>query len=57
MAELYDPLTMPKDLLDAHKRLDKAVDLCYRSQPFVNELARLEFLFDLYEKYTSMFGR
>lgn len=57
LAELYDPLTMPKDLLDAHKRLDKAVDLCYRSQPFVNELARLEFLFDLYEKYTSMFGK
>ncbi len=57
LADLYDPLTMPKDLLDAHKRLDKAVDLCYRSQPFVNELARLEFLFDLYERYTSMFGR
>ena len=56
LADLYDPLTMPKDLLDAHKRLDKAVDLCYRPQPFVNELARLEFLFDLYERYTSLFG-
>lgn len=56
LADLYDPLTMPKDLLDAHKKLDRAVDLCYRPQPFVNELARLEFLFELYEKYTSIFG-
>ncbi|HEY5536477.1 MAG TPA: type IIL restriction-modification enzyme MmeI [Ignavibacteria bacterium] len=35
-----------------HKHLDKAVDLCYRPQPFPTELSRLEFLFDLYKKYT-----
>lgn len=34
LADLYDPLFMPKDLLDAHKRLDKAVDRCYRREPF-----------------------
>ena len=56
LADLYDPLTMPKPLLDAHKKLDRAVDLCYRGQPFTTELNRLEFLFDLYEKYTSLFG-
>ncbi len=53
LADLYDPLTMPADLLKAHKQLDKAVDLCYRSQPFSNESSRLEFLFDLYKKYTD----
>ena len=47
LADLYDPLTMPPDLIKAHQNLDKAVDLCYRSQPFVNELNRIEFLFNL----------
>jgi hypothetical protein len=40
LADLYDPLTMPPDLVKAHQQLDKAVDLCYRPQPFVNELSR-----------------
>jgi hypothetical protein len=53
LADLYDPLTMPPALVKAHQELDKAVDLCYRSQPFPNETKRIEFLFDLYEKYTS----
>jgi hypothetical protein len=57
LADLYDPVTMPPDLVKAHQALDKAVDLCYRSQPFVNELGRIEFLFGLYEQYTApMFG-
>ncbi len=56
-ADLYDPLTMPPDLVKAHQALDKAVDLCYRSQPFTSELNRIEFLFGLYEQYTApMFG-
>jgi hypothetical protein len=38
--------------------LDKAVDLCYRPQPFINETKRIEFLFELYDKITSgMFGK
>ena len=53
LADLYDPLTMPSDLTKAHQNLDKAVDLCYRSQPFVNELNRIEFLFNLYENLTA----
>jgi len=53
LADLYDPLSMPKKLINAHNKLDKAVDLCYRPQPFPNELSRLEFLFDLYKKYTE----
>jgi hypothetical protein len=53
LADLYDPLTMPPALVKAHQELDKAVDLCYRPQPFPNETKRIEYLFDLYEKYTS----
>ena len=32
---------------------DKAVDLCYRPQAFVNETKRIEFLFELYDKIES----
>ncbi len=53
LADLYDPLTMPPALVKAHNELDKAVDLAYRSQPFINETKRIEFLFELYEKYTK----
>jgi hypothetical protein len=58
LADLYDPNTMPPVLVKAHQALDKAVDLCYRPQPFINETKRIEFLFELYDKYTSgMFGK
>ncbi|MCX6293307.1 MAG: hypothetical protein NT127_03285, partial [Sphingobacteriales bacterium] len=53
LADLYDPLTMPAILLKAHNELDKAVDLAYRQQPFTSEAKRMEFLFELYEKYTA----
>jgi hypothetical protein len=53
LADLYDPNTMPPVLVKAHQQLDKAVDLCYRSQPFTSEAKRIEYLFELYEKYTG----
>ena len=53
LADLYDPNTMPPVLVKAHQALDKAVDICYRPQPFINETKRIEFLFELYDKYTS----
>ncbi len=53
LADLYDPLTMPPALVKAHNELDKAVDLAYRPQPFTSEANRMEFLFELYEKYTA----
>lgn len=53
LADLYDPNTMPPLLVKAHQQLDKAVDLCYRPQPFPNETKRIEFLFELYDKYTA----
>lgn len=51
--DLYDPNTMPRDLLDAHRDVDVAVDACYGSRRFGTDLERLEFLFDLYREYTG----
>jgi hypothetical protein len=51
LADLYDPDAMPKQLLDAHRTLDTAVDLCYRPAAFKTELERLRFLFDSYRTY------
>ncbi len=53
LADLYDPVAMPKDLTDAHKEIDDAVDQCYRKEKFTTELNRLEYLFELYKKYTQ----
>ena len=53
LADLYDSLTMPTSLVKAHNELDKAVDLAYRPQSFASEAKRMEFLFELYEKYTA----
>ena len=53
LSELYDPISMPPTLVKAHNELDKAVDLAYRPQPFDSEARRMEFLFELYEKYTA----
>jgi hypothetical protein len=50
LADLYDPLAMPHALVKAHAQLDRAVDLCYRPQPFENDRQRVEYLFALYEK-------
>jgi hypothetical protein len=53
LADLYDALTMPPDLVKAHQALDKAVDQCYRPQAFLNELSRIEYLFGLYEQLNA----
>ena len=50
LAELYDPETMPKDLREAHHKLDLIVDSCYRERPFNDENERLELLLKLYDK-------
>lgn len=50
MAQLYNPTTMPKGLLQAHQELDIAIEQCYRLQPFKNDTERLEYLFKQYEE-------
>ena len=49
LSNLYDPNLTPADLVKAHEALDRAVDACYRKQPFVSEMDRVQFLFRLYE--------
>jgi hypothetical protein len=53
LADLYDPLAMPKALRDAHRDLDRAVEKCYRAAPFTSERHRVEYLFDLYQKLVT----
>ena len=53
LADLYDPLSMPPRLVRAHAALDRAVDRCYRPEPFASERHRVEFLFALYERLTA----
>jgi hypothetical protein len=53
LAELYDPISMPAKLVKAHALLDRAVDRCYRRQPFTTERQRVEYLFALYEKLAT----
>jgi hypothetical protein len=53
LASLYDALTMPPDMVRAHAELDKAVDSAYRATPFSTDASRMEYLFDLYEKYSA----
>ena len=53
LADLYDPLTMPKALIDAHNKLDLEVDKAYgvKKNELKNESERIKFLFKMYEKY------
>ncbi|MEB4859750.1 class I SAM-dependent DNA methyltransferase [Priestia megaterium] len=54
LADLYNPLFMPIDLLRAHKKLDKAVDKCYKTRKDLNsDLKRLNLLFELYSEITG----
>ncbi len=51
LADLYNPLTMPPDLVKAHNELNKVDDSAYSNQTFISDAKRMEFLFELYEKY------
>ena len=57
LADLYDPLSMPPELLKAHRENDKAVDAAYGVQGFGTEAERTGFLFQLYLKVTSGSGQ
>lgn len=53
LSDLYDPIAMPKQLRDAHTKLDRVVDKCYRGSPFTSDRQRVEYLFGLYELLAS----
>ncbi len=58
LADLYDPLTMPPALLKAHQKLDTAVDAAYQpsggKKAYVSDAERVAFLFELYQRITSL---
>lgn len=49
LADLYDPVSMPPKLAKAHEQLDRAMERCYRKEPFTTNRQRVEYLFALYE--------
>ncbi len=51
LADLYNPLTMPAELLKAHQKLDREVEKAYGG-PFDDDSARIAFLFKLYKEMT-----
>ncbi|MEI7911425.1 MAG: DNA methyltransferase [Verrucomicrobiota bacterium] len=53
LADLYDPISMPPKLAKAHEQLDRAVEKCYRKDPFTSDRQRVEFLFALYETLSA----
>ncbi len=54
LADLYDPLTMPANLLKAHQVLDKAVDAAYAYKGANTDAARVAFLFERYQQLNSL---
>jgi hypothetical protein len=54
LADLYDPLTMPRELTKAHQELDRTVDAAYGKKDFKSDAERVAFLFELYRQYTSL---
>ncbi|MGB7542862.1 MAG: DNA methyltransferase [Burkholderiales bacterium] len=54
LAALYNPETMPPALVKAHQALDRIVDAAYRKKNFASDAERVAFLFELYQRYTSL---
>ena len=52
LADLYDPLTMPKDLVKAHQDLDAEVEKAYGKR-FSSDADRVAFLFGEYLRLTA----
>jgi hypothetical protein len=57
IADLYDPDAMPADLRAAHEHNDEVLERIYIGRRFRNDTERLEKLFELYTKLTTMRGR
>jgi hypothetical protein len=54
LSDLYDPDSMPSDLQDAHRALDKAVDAAYGYRGSKDDASRVAFLFALYAQLTAL---
>jgi hypothetical protein len=49
LADLYDPVAMPPDLVKAHQKMDGLVEKAY-GKTFGEDAARVAYLFELYQK-------
>ena len=54
LANLYNPITMPVELVKAHEANNKAVDKAYGYKGADDDASRVAFLFKLYEQTTSL---
>jgi hypothetical protein len=53
LADLYDPIAMPVNLLRAHRSLDQAVDSIYRKKRFTSESERMNYLLKKYQNISA----
>jgi hypothetical protein len=49
LSDLYDPISMPPELVKAHQKLDKAVEKAY-GRTFDDDSQRVAYLFELYQQ-------
>lgn len=54
LADLYDPIAMPVELVKAHEANNKAVDKAYGYTGADDDASRVSFLFKKYEEHTSL---
>jgi hypothetical protein len=54
LADLYDPFTMPANLLKAHQALDKAVDAAYGYNCASTDVAPMALMFEGYQANVSL---
>ena len=57
LADLYDPLAMPPNLVKAHAHLDALVDKAYGLKPTATDSDRVALLFKLYAEKTERENR
>lgn len=57
LADLYNPLGMPPDLLKAHEQLDRVVLVAYGLKPSATDAEVLSALFTRYEELTAPLAR
>ena len=56
LADLYDPRTMPQEMVKAHNRLDSEVEKAY-GRRFSSDADRVAFLFERYLEYENKKGK
>lgn len=54
LADLYDPLSMPVELIKAHEANDRAVDKVYGYKGRSDDAARVSYLFTLYDNLSTL---